>query len=317
MVLVRDMASTSYKGNLLVLSQVVKIISVHLSISATAFKTRICSLARKKVINTSHQALMRQLKGLGAVGAKASNIQLASVSTIARALQRFPPLLEVAAAINLLSTVVKDTAGPVIDPTAMQQQQQQPPAPMPALPHVIMPAAPASTSLAAAGSLFYPYTTSFPDKLLTAELSPGLAIQRYGLLARYKPLPNSMPIKEELKAYEPWSKDKGVLSRPDGVYAISTTTYADHQSSISCFLGYCELYQQVPRHSLSLKLFSNHMLWLNWIAFCKARSTSTQHMISLVSHSIRVVAWLKEKDNEARADPLKVIRCHTCASMVM
>jgi hypothetical protein len=310
-VLVRDLSSKSYHGNLMVMPQVLGILVEKLAISEANFRKKLGALPNAKLITVANPALLSQLRGLGVIKNKAPRVSLASIHTITSALKGYPHMQTVVGALNMLKTVVKDTAGPAIN---MAHMVQQPPPLMGPTPVLTMqsPDPQGSTSQQLVvqlppATLFYPYTTSFPDTL--PDIRPNLAqlTQKYGLFFRHRgSLLNIMPIKAQLPAYKAWCQGKMNFSRPEGVVGISNTTFEDHQQTISLFLGFCEMYQKVPMEALSLKLFSNHMLVLNWLAFCKARSSNTQHLISTISHIIRVLDWLKVKDPEASADPNKV-----------
>lgn len=316
-VLVKDMSNRSFTGNLLTLHQVVNILCERVAISQASLRKKIRDLPKQKLMTVTNLALITQLRGLGIIKSKASRVTLVSVHTITSALKGFKQMQAVMINLNQLKTALKDTAGPAIN---MATLLQQPPAtlePTPVLMPATQPSAPQSQLqvILPAAVVFYPYTTSFPDKLPQVNPSSSQLTQKYGLLHRYgNVLLNCMPIKDQLPAYKDWCKDKMDFSRP--VQGISSTTFSDHFSTISLFLGYCQLYQHAPLEAMSLKLFSNHMLVLNWLAFGKARSCSSQHMTSTISHINRVLEWLKAKDPEAKADPRKVSIATLCNTLM-
>lgn len=307
-VLVQDMSKRTCDGNLLVLRQLLEILHGKLAISEASLRKRIKLLPRPKIMSVPDLALMNQLRGLGTVKGKASSVTLISLHTITKALTGYGQLQGVVDTLQQLKSVKKDTAGPAFNQNTMILE---PPATMQGAP--VLPAAPqlpASSSqpqliMPPPSTLFYPYTTGFPDNLPEVQPSSYQLKERYGLCHRYKnKLPNCMPVTQQMGAYKTWCMAKMNFSREDS--AINSTTWADHHNTLSLYLGYCQLYQHVPVEAMSLQLFSNHMLLISWLAFCKARSKNSQHMTNTISHIKKVLRWLKAKDPQALADAKKV-----------
>jgi hypothetical protein len=150
-------------------------------------------------------------------------------------------------------------------------------------------------------SLYYPTNLPFPTTLPDAKARfPGF-IGRYGLLHtlcggrnNVSKLPDSVPLKAEMSDYEQFYKTPIQLDRHSSV--VKSSTYDDHVKMISKVLGYMYRYENVPQHLISLKLFSNQELLINFMAFLWLKSEGTLSMTNTIYKCQRVVEWLSVTD---------------------
>ena len=139
------------------------------------------------------------------------------------------------------------------------------------------------------------------------QFTPIELKSRVGILQAFNnKLPKAMPLRSELVDYEKWCKQVINFNRDKQIPSLKSNTYDDHQSTISMFMGYCYKHEGVKMQHLSLKLFTNQVLLINFMTFMVARASNDQHITSTISHCVRVINYLMEKDPIAKADKAKV-----------
>ena len=108
----RDMSS-SYKGHLLVISQVVSQLGQHMTLSQSTFQRRMQAMGGKqKVMVVKDPCLIKQLIGMEAIGNRANHVSLASIHTIKATLKGIANMGQVAEAFGALATTMRPTIGP-------------------------------------------------------------------------------------------------------------------------------------------------------------------------------------------------------------
>lgn len=130
---------------------------------------------------------------------------------------------------------------------------------------------------------------------------------RYGLLAQmsaseFKDLSADFPIQAEYGPFKDWMQRPIQLDRQGT--AVREETMGDYAQCIAQFLGYVYLKPDISPRAMSLSLFSNHLLLMQWLSFCMARINATQHMTNLICKTIKVVEYLQV--TEGSNDPAKV-----------
>jgi hypothetical protein len=79
-------------------------------------------------------------------------------------------------------------------------------------------------------------------------------------------LPRNIPLQQEISRFEIWARiNKIQLDRPRP--SIMSHTFETAVSCISLYCGYALMERKLPPHAYSLKLFSNQMLWMEWIRY--------------------------------------------------
>lgn len=159
-------------------------------------------------------------------------------------------------------------------------------------------------------SFYYTMYDPWPANLPTTAFTDHELKRRYGYFQslggkgnNLHLIPDGVPIKEELAQYEAWASEPIQLDRAAG--RIGSGTYEDHLDVISRFFGFAKRWHGVPNVCLSLKLFTNQRLVLEFLNYVWQRSTNTigmNNQVSIGEHA-RPAGGRYAMQNSARSVP--------------
>ncbi|GIL57134.1 hypothetical protein Vafri_12397, partial [Volvox africanus] len=127
----------------------------------------------------------------------------------------------------------------------------------------------------------------------------GADIHRYGILtsvgkSKGKMPPGCIPVVSELHGLEEWCRAPYNFAA-GGTIGVSESTYRGIKNTVSKFLGFAHQFLGVPLPYLSLRLFSNQHITINFIDFMVARA-GRQHTAVEITRLVKLVEYLRQHD---------------------
>jgi hypothetical protein len=219
------------------------------------FRQNVKRLA-KPVIKQATSVQILQLRQMGAVGACASNCQLASVHTIVRLLQQMG-----------ISKVVVES---------LKQQ----------VPFTASPAAAASTA-GTAGPFQPTITTGLPTNLPHCTITGKALKAKYGLAATQPRLYHATPLSHQVRELKAWCQEAVQTDRASAM--LGQLSWENMEGLISQFLGYIHRFHEVQLPTLDH--FKDGNLVMHYISFCKARNLVASSVSLYLTEMATIVQW--------------------------
>jgi hypothetical protein len=279
--------------------------------SISGLRYRLNSRPNTSVYTVSGYALAHKLRDLK-IGFKHRNdtVELVSCRSLSSVLKGMPGMAGIAAAFGRVVQMQPPPGARVLRPERRDPRPDLDSAmcnPTP-LAHAVFSAGAESSAgrlqlhaEAGVASYHWPLEQAFPTVLHDPMLTVGEAREQVGIVTKKSELPDSMPFKRQMQPYKSWCKDPINFSRPRTEKLIKASTFADHLSTASMFLGWCSTRKGVPDAAISLELFTNPQLWTEWMSVMLLKTNTAQTLTSEASHSIKVLKWLEVQGGAALA----------------
>lgn len=295
--LAKNFNDTRYVRPYLVITSLHAAISERTAISLRRLMEACRRVNANAVIRISHKPVIQQLKKLQVIAAKATNVVIVTINTMALALKELRH--------HELAASLKDLSNQAMPASTL----------------------PADVHDGIAANHYFQLPQPMPTSLPDLE-HVDLGRKKYGLIARYcnnrnsawHQLDNAIPLKLEVPQFKSWCTDLMVLdkARP----SVQNDTFDSILSNVSLYLGFVHAYFNVPFCYLSMRLFTNlnyllHFLGFKWSS--QSNAQGPQSFLNVLYRSRQALEFLAARDPAVKPGTTQVCGCvsHAMCGAVM